>query len=84
MVSPLVFTIEVVGDSGECQDADGFEWLEIPFIAIHFYILVHILTWELKSVDENFKRLGYNLKIFALITDIFVTVRVMLKKKINK
>lgn len=64
--------------------ANGMEWLEIPFIAIHFYILVHILMWELKSVDENFKRLGHEFKVLALISDIFLIVRVMLKKKIEK
>ena len=63
---------------------NGMIWLEIPFIAIHFYILIHILMWELKSVDENFKRLGHEFKVLALISDIFLIVRVMLKKKIDK
>lgn len=63
---------------------NGFDWLEIPFISIHFYILVHILMWELKSVDENFKRLGYEFKVLGLITDIFLIVQTMLKKKYDK
>jgi phage-related holin len=63
---------------------NGFDWLEIPFISIHFYILVHILMWELKSVDENFKRLGHEFKVLGLITDIFLIVQTMLKKKYDK
>ncbi len=64
--------------------ANGFEWMEVPLIAIHFYILVHILMWELKSVDENFKRLGHEFKVLGLITSIFLIVQDTLKKKIEK
>lgn len=34
---------------------------------IHFYILMHIFYWEIKSVDENFERLGYNFRILKLV-----------------
>lgn len=62
---------------------NGFGWLEIPLIAMHFYILTHILLWELKSVDENFKELGYDFKVFTLITELFVFLQSSLKRKFN-
>ena len=62
---------------------NGFGWLEIPLVAMHFYILTHILLWELKSVDENFRELGHDFKVFALIEGVVVLVQKSLKKKFD-
>ena len=37
----------------------------------HFYILIHIFYWEVKSVDENFERLGYSFQILKLVGNLF-------------
>lgn len=36
-------------------------------ILIKFYIIVHILLWEGKSIDENVEKLGYSLNILKLM-----------------
>ena len=41
----------------------------------HFYILMHIFYWELKSVDENFERLGFKFKIFGVFNSIFNSMK---------
>jgi phage-related holin len=50
----------------------------------HFYILLHIFYWEMKSVDENFERLGYNFKILGLFNKIFSTMRGTLESSLKK
>lgn len=59
------------------------EFLEWPMKLIHFYLLIHIFYWELKSVDENFERLGYSIRILKLLDNIFYTVRNLITKKIK-
>ncbi|MDX9847469.1 MAG: phage holin family protein [Tenuifilaceae bacterium] len=63
---------------------NGLQWLDIPMQLIHFYILIHIFTWELKSVDENFERLGFSFRILKLADDIFTTIREIFKKRIDE
>jgi hypothetical protein len=58
------------------QKLDSIEY--VSKIA-HFYILLHIFYWELKSVDENFERIGYDFKIFGLFTKIFRTIKGILE-----
>lgn len=62
---------------------NGFDWLDIPMKLIHFYILIHIFTWELKSVDENFERLGFSFRVLKLLDGVFLTLREMFKKRID-
>jgi len=51
---------------------------------IHFYILIHIFNWEIKSVDENLERLGVNFKILKLWDSIFAVYKHIAQKKMNK
>lgn len=51
----------------------------IPFVleVFKYFVLFLIVRWEMKSLDENFKRLGYNFKIFGafdLIADSFIGI----------
>lgn len=64
--------------------ANGLSWLDIPMKLIHFYVLIHIFTWELKSVDENFERLGYSFRVLKLLDGIFSMLRQMFKKRIDE
>lgn len=57
--------------------------LETPFKFMHFYILIHIFYWELKSVDENFERLNYSLRILKFTDDIYDLFKGLVKRKIK-
>ena len=61
----------------------GFDLFEMPFKLIHFYILMHIFYWELKSVDENFERLGYSFRILKITDNIFDFLKGIMTKKIG-
>lgn len=50
-----------------------------PIKITHLYLLLHILFWETKSIDENFEALGYDIRILKLFDVIFD----MLKTKMN-
>ena len=50
----------------------------------HFYILIHIFSWELKSVDENFARLGFKFQIFGLFRGVFSTLKQVIEPSIGK
>jgi phage-related holin len=61
----------------------GLDWMRVPFKIIHFYVLIHIFLWELRSIDENFERIGYSFKILKLADEVFLTIRAMVKRKID-
>lgn len=54
------------------------------FKLVHFYILIHIFYWEIKSVDENFERIGYRLKILKIIANLLYIVSKIAERKIEK
>lgn len=58
--------------------------LVIPFKLIHFYILIHIFLWEMKSIDENFERLGYSFRVLKLADNIFSMAKRIVKRKIEE
>lgn len=61
----------------------GLDFMEIPFKLIHFYILLHIFYWELKSVDENFERLDYSFRVLKITDEIYDTLKGLVKRKID-
>lgn len=62
---------------------NGFEWLAYPLNVIKLYVVFHIVFWEMKSIDENLKRLGYSFQIFQLFNLLFISIRRMFKYKIG-
>lgn len=60
-----------------------FDWIDVALKLIHFYILIHIFYWELKSVDENFERLGYSIRILKITDDVFDMVKNIVKRKVD-
>lgn len=61
----------------------GVEWIDIPMKLIHFYVLIHIFLWELKSVDENFERLGYSFRILKFADQFFGLIKSLIKRKLG-
>ena len=61
----------------------GLDFMEIPFKLIHFYILLHIFYWELKSVDENFERLDYSFRVLKITDEIYDTLKGLVKRKLD-
>lgn len=61
----------------------GLDFMEVPFKLIHFYILLHIFYWELKSVDENFERLNYSFRVLKITDEIYDTLKGLIKRKIE-
>lgn len=50
----------------------------------HFYILIHIFYWEIKSVDENFEKLGFDFKILKLVGNLFSGIGKIIGGKIKQ
>lgn len=57
------------------------EVLTLTFKAIKIYFMLYILRWELKSIDENFKRLGYNLPVFGFFSNAVAALTSLIKSK---
>jgi len=63
---------------------DHLDIFEVPFKLMHFYVLIHIFWWELKSVDENFERLGYSFRVLKLAERLFKFLKDLFKKKLEE
>lgn len=59
----------------------NLDWLLAPHLIWHYYILLHIFFWEVKSIDENFERLGYRFRILKLFTSLFLNIKSLIDKK---
>lgn len=66
----------------ECQSY-GYEWFIYPLKVIKLYIIGHILFWEIKSIDENAERLGYDFRILKIADEIFGFFKSIVTKKIE-
>ena len=53
-------------------------------ILIKFYIILHILIWEIKSIDENAEKLGFSLNILKLMNKVGNAGKDSLENKINE
>ena len=53
----------------------GLDFLTYIAKVAHFYMLIHIFSWELKSVHENFDRIGWHFPIFHLFNLVFGKVK---------
>lgn len=65
----------------EQASLDFMTWF---FKLVHFYVLIHIFYWEIKSVDENFERIGYRLKILKIVANLLYMVSKLAERKIEK
>lgn len=51
------------------------------FKIIKLFLMLYILRWELKSIDENFERLGYSFKIFSFFDNFIHSISTIFKSK---
>lgn len=68
--SYIVFLMMSVMFNDHIQ-AKGLDFLTYIAKVAHFYMLIHIFSWEMKSVKENFDRIGWHFPIFNLFGMIF-------------
>lgn len=62
---------------------NGFDWVTYPLNIIKFYLMIHIVLCETKSIDENLQRLGYHMDIFKFVENIFMDISKLFSKRIN-
>jgi len=55
--------------------------LALLFKVIKLFLMLYILRWELKSIDENLERLGYNFRIFDFFDNSIIAVTSLFKSK---
>lgn len=53
----------------------------LTFKVIKLFLMLYILRWELKSIDENLERLGYDFKIFDFFDNTITAVTSLFKSK---
>lgn len=54
---------------------EGHHWLTLPLNVVKLYVVFHIALWELKSIDENLRRMGYAYRIFGLTDHLAALLR---------
>jgi phage-related holin len=67
----------------QIQDKN-LDLLGYPIALIQVYIIIHIMYWEVVSIDENLERIGLNFKILKLFKDIIEKLKLSYKKKIDE
>jgi len=50
----------------------------------HIFLMVHIIFWELFSIDENFQKLGVNLGITTILKNTYNTIANLFKNVSKK
>lgn len=51
------------------------------FSITRVFLMLYILRWELKSIDENFERLGFNFQMFDFFDNLVHSVSTIFKNK---
>lgn len=58
-------------------------WLLYPMTVIKLFIVFTICFMELKSIDENFERMGISLRIFKFLDPFYIIFKKAIKKNTN-
>lgn len=61
----------------------GITGIAIIMECIKYYVVFHIASWELQSIDENLERQGYSFRIFKLFDDIYAYTMRIINDKIG-
>lgn len=51
------------------------------FMITRIFLMLYILRWELKSIDENFERIGFSFKIFDFFENLIHSIVGIFKSK---
>lgn len=51
------------------------------FKVIKLFLMLYILRWETRSINENFEKLGYNFRIFDFFSNAVTAVTALFKSK---
>ena len=77
-----VLSIEVVSiNFGSFAGVNIDEIFTLIFKVIKLFLMLYILRWELKSIDENLERLGYSFRIFDFFDNSITAVTSLFKSK---
>ncbi len=63
---------------------NGLDYFDIPFRLIHFYIILHIIHLEMKSIDENLLRIGVKFQIFKVFDSLFGIMKNTITNKLKQ
>lgn len=69
---------------GVIADLSGIDFdaiFMLVFKVIKLFLMLYILRWECKSIDENFERLGYDFQIFDFFDNTITAVTSLFKTK---
>lgn len=69
---------------GVIADISGIDFEAIFLLiikVIKLFLMLYIIRWELKSIDENLERLGYNFRIFDFFENAVTAVTSLFKSK---
>lgn len=58
----------------------GFEWLTYPMNVIKLFVIFTISFMEMKSIDENFERMGMSFQIFKFLDPIYRIFKKTIKR----
>ena len=50
---------------------------------VKLFVIFTICFWELKSIDENFERMGMSFQIFKLLNPIYAIFKKLVKKNVD-
>lgn len=76
----FVYIINALGIDSRRTGIDGIAFImEI----VKYYVVFHIASWEIMSIDENLERNGYSFRIFKLFDNIYAYVMKLINDKIG-
>ena len=58
----------------------GYSWITEAITVIKLFVIFKICFWEMKSIDENFEKLGYSFRIFKMLDPIYGIFKNVIKK----
>lgn len=62
---------------------NGLDILNYPMKLAHFYVLIHITNWELKSIDENLERMNVKFRVYKPFEVIFESMKNVITSKLK-
>ena len=58
----------------------GYSWVIEAITVVKLFVIFKICFWEMKSIDENFEKMGYSFRIFKLLDLTYNVFRGVVKK----